>query len=152
MLPSLGRGSAKRSPNGAPKHHFLDFSYKLNHNSHKYKQIYYEMEICECNLTTKIGAASCSLQIPIDPPHRCSMRSFGSCARMSIRVLDFFFIHDEKISKICSQIVINSGKRTLPIIQMIIGRGGGGICALTLEYHVVHANTSIHHLSYLLLE
>jgi hypothetical protein len=67
---------------------------------------------------------------------------------MNIYVLDFY-MHGEKISKTCRYIVIDSGKRTLLIIE---GRGEGRrIYRLTLGDHIVHANTSIHHLPHLLL-
>jgi hypothetical protein len=49
-----------------------------------------------------------------------------------------FCVHGEKISRIHINNMINNGKRTLMIIQMIImgveaGKGRRGICALTLD-------------------
>jgi hypothetical protein len=66
---------------------------------------------------------------------------------MSICISEYY-VHDEKIGKICKHIVINSGKRTLKIIRIIIV---GRMLVLTLDDHVVHANASIHHLPRLLL-
>jgi hypothetical protein len=67
---------------------------------------------------------------------------------MNIDVTDFY-MHGEKIIKLCRHLVINLRKRFLPLVRTnMLGLS----LAVILNDHVVHDHTSLHHLPWFFFE